>query len=161
MVLSMLLTSRRGLKWWWVCYRQAILLLNIRATRKEGGTANDITSRWTEFYGVAYNESNLRVMLSPCQYYVDKTQRGKPDARMRNGLWCGISPENVNAAYIWQGTCFITCAHGDVRTNEWIAWSITPVGVKALAIFDDDGGFALFSDETKHVGVPMIRELCE
>jgi hypothetical protein len=131
----------------------AILLLNIEATRREG----EVTSRWFSLFKVAYNESTLRVMLSPCQYYVDKAQRDKPDARMRNGLWCGISPDNANACYIWTGSVFVTKEHGDVRTNEWVAWSITPIGTPPPELFDDDGSFALFTDGTERVTADLVQ----
>ena len=148
MVLAALKMSRRGLKWWWVAWRHAILLLNIRATKRDGAT--ELTSRWKSFFDVVYNQSCLRVLLSPCQYYVDKSQRYKKDAHSRHGMWCGISPDNAGAAWIWNGNEFITVDHGDVRTNEWLAWSITPVGTVAPDLLDDDGEFALFTDATSH-----------
>ena len=161
-VLAMLYTARRGLKWWYVCWRHAILLLNIEATRRDG----EITSRHMVLFKNAYNESTLRVMLSPCQYYVDKSQRDKPNARTRNGLWCGISPDNHNLAWIWNGDQFISCEHGDVRVNEWIAWSIAPVGSGPLGkksgaepedLFDDEGNFALFSDQTERISRDLVQ----
>ena len=45
-----------------------------------------------------FNMGALRVTLSPAQYYIDKDQRKKADARTANGLWSGISPYNLRAA---------------------------------------------------------------
>ena len=85
MVLAALDTSRRGLEWWYVCWRHAILLVNVLANRRDNGS---ITSRWLELYQVPFNVGVLRVVLSPCQYYIDKEQRNKPDARTGNDLSC-------------------------------------------------------------------------
>jgi hypothetical protein len=87
---------------------------------------------------------------------MDKEARLKQDlTRTRNGLWCGISPYNTGAAWIWQGDQFVTRDHEDVRTNEWIAWSITPVGVPNPELFDKDGEFALFTRDTQHVSYAL------
>jgi hypothetical protein len=75
---------------------------------------------------VPFNMGALRVTLSPAQYYIDKDQRKKADARTANGLWSGISPYNLRAAWMWNGALFITVQHGDIRTNEWIAWAVLP-----------------------------------
>ena len=70
---------------------------------------------------VPFNMGALRVTLSPAQYYIDNDQRKKADARTANGLWSGISPYNLRAAWMWNGALSITVQHGDIRTNEWIA----------------------------------------
>ena len=119
--------ARRGLKWWFVAWLHAILMENIMASRRAltGASASELghlaawTSRWTEFYQSPFNVTCLRVLLSPCQFYVDKSQRAKGDLHAKNGLWCGISPENVGAAWVWNGSKFLTVEHGDIRTNEW------------------------------------------
>ena len=149
MVLAALKTARRGLKWTYVVWRHAILLINIRATRRDGA----VTSRFVELFKTAFNQSVLRVILSPCQYYVDKDQRNKPDPKCKNGLWCGISPDNMSAAWIWTGRQFVTVDHGDVRTNEWVAWSISPVGVDTAQADPEEENqrdLVLFTDETQH-----------
>ena len=72
-------------------------------------------------------------------------------------IWCGISPDNSNAAWIWTGNQFVTKEHGDVRTNEWVAWSLTPVGTPSPDLFDDDGTFALFTNETERVTADIVE----
>ena len=158
-VLAALIMTRRSLEWWYVCWRHAVHCIMTDANRRN----ESLSSRWVALYGVPYNQSHDRVILSPCQYYVDKEARLKPDARARNGLWCGFSPFNVRAAWIWTGKEFITCDHGDVRTNEWIAWTITPVGTPHPGLFDAAGDALLFTEETIHRSeafhaVPRVRE---
>lgn len=160
MVLAALRLARRGLKWWYVCWRHAILMINVQATRRDGD-GSKVTSRYKQFFDVAFNQSVLRVLLSPCQYFVDPDQRYKPDPKMRNGLWCGISPDNLGAAWIWNGREFITCEHGDLRTNEWLAWSIAPVGSPAPDLLDQDGEFNLFSDNTAHRVCTLVEPAAE
>ena len=146
MVLADLVTQRRSLKWWWVCWRHAILRINVNATRRD----DVVSSRYYNIFKHAFNESNMRCILSPCQYYVDKAERSKPDPKMRNGLWCGISPENVGAAWVWQGSTFVTVEHGDLKTNEWVAWALPAVGTVSKDLMDADGDLDLFTDETTH-----------
>ena len=54
---------------------------------------------------------------------------------------------------MWQGTEFITVDHEDVKTNEWIAWSMPAVGTPQLELFDADGDALLFTKETTHTTV--------
>ena len=152
-VLAALKQQRRGLKWWWVCFRHAVLLIEAGSTRRNG----TVTSRFKQLYGVPFNQTHLRVILSPCQYYVSAEHRDKVDDKARNGLWCGFSPDNSGAAWIWSGKQFVTVEHGDVRTNEWVAWSLAPVGTLAPGVVDAAGDFALFDDNTAHTTCVLLN----
>ena len=67
MTLAGLKTARRGLEWWWVAWKHAVLMVNIQATRRD----ESLSSRWVNLYQVPFNVGVLRVILSTCQYYID------------------------------------------------------------------------------------------